>query len=145
MQDILLLGLSASSSSKNTGVLVRKSEIVILIGPLFSVIPHPSWNKAVIALSERGEGVPVSFGSHLIEGGDGSRWVAAEAVAPFDGGDDALEVGAVQQLGELQEAVAQDEELAGGWGHEQEDKEEQSSTRYVTTRLREENCWELSQ
>lgn len=58
--------------------------------------------------------MPVSFGSHLIEGGDGSRRVAAEAVAPLDGGDDALEVGAVQQLGELQEAVAQDEELAGG-------------------------------
>lgn len=42
---------------------------------------------------------------------DGSRRVAAEAVAPLHGGDDALEVGAVEQLGELQEAVAQHEEL----------------------------------
>lgn len=42
---------------------------------------------------------------------DSSRRVAAEAVAPLYGGDDALEVGAVEQLGELQEAVAQHEEL----------------------------------
>lgn len=42
---------------------------------------------------------------------DGSRRVAAEAVAPLHSGDDALEVGAVEQLGELQEAVAQHEEL----------------------------------
>lgn len=43
--------------------------------------------------------------------GNGGRGVAAEAVAPLDGGDDALEVGAVEQLGELQEAVAQHEQL----------------------------------
>lgn len=48
-----------------------------------------------------------------MQGGNGSRGVAAEAVASLDCGDDALEVGAVEQLGELQEAVAQDEELAG--------------------------------
>lgn len=49
--------------------------------------------------------------SHLVQRRDGSRRVAAEAVAALHGGDDALEVGAVEQLGELQEAVAQHEEL----------------------------------
>lgn len=44
--------------------------------------------------------------------GNGSRGVAAEAVASLDCGDDALEVSAVKQLGELQEAVAKDKELA---------------------------------
>jgi len=53
----------------------------------------------------------VIVGSYLIERGNGSRGVAAEAIAPLDRGDGALEVGAVQQLRELQEAVAQDEQL----------------------------------
>lgn len=61
-----------------------------------------------------GSGIPRRFslsGSHLVQRRDGSRRVAAEAVAALHGGDDALEVGAVEQLGELQEAVAQHEEL----------------------------------
>lgn len=53
----------------------------------------------------------VIFGSYLVERGNGSRGVAAEAIASLDCGDDALEVSTVQQLGELQEAVAQDKEL----------------------------------
>lgn len=47
----------------------------------------------------------------LVERGNGSRGVAAEAIAFLDCGDGALEVGAVQQLGELQEAVAQHKQL----------------------------------
>lgn len=43
--------------------------------------------------------------------GNGSRGVAAEAVASLDCADGALEVGAVQQLGQLQEAVAEHEQL----------------------------------
>lgn len=39
-----------------------------------------------------------------MERGNGSRGVAAEAIAFLDCADDALEVGAVQQLRELQEA-----------------------------------------
>lgn len=42
---------------------------------------------------------------------DGSRRVTAEAVAPLHSGDDTLKVGAVEQLRELQEAVAKHEEL----------------------------------
>lgn len=53
----------------------------------------------------------VVVGSHLVERGNGSRGVAAEAVASLDSGDGALEVGAVEQLRELQEAMAQDEQL----------------------------------
>lgn len=53
----------------------------------------------------------VVVGSYLVERGNHSRGVAAEAIAFLDGGDGALEVGAVHQLGELQEAVAQDEQL----------------------------------
>lgn len=56
----------------------------------------------------------VFVGSHLVERGNGSRGVAVQAVAPLDGGDGTLEVRAVQQLRELQEAVAQDEQLGGG-------------------------------
>lgn len=56
----------------------------------------------------------VCVGSHLVERGNGSRGVAVQAVAPLDGGDGTLEVRAVQQLRELQEAVAQDEQLGGG-------------------------------
>lgn len=58
----------------------------------------------------------VFVGSHLVERGNGSRGVAVQAVAPLDGGDGTLEVRAVQQLRELQEAVAQDEQLGGGGG-----------------------------
>lgn len=43
--------------------------------------------------------------------GNGSWGVAAETIASLNCGDDALEVSAVEQLGELQEAMAQDEEL----------------------------------
>ena len=46
-----------------------------------------------------------------MERGNSSRGVAAEAIASLDSGDDALEVGAVQQLRELQQSVAQDEQL----------------------------------
>lgn len=53
----------------------------------------------------------VVVGSYLVEWGNGSRGVAAEAVASLDCADCALEAGAVQQLGELQEAVAQDKQL----------------------------------
>lgn len=49
--------------------------------------------------------------SYLIQRGNGSWGVAAEAVASLDGWDGALEVGAVEQLRKLQEAVAQDEQL----------------------------------
>lgn len=47
-----------------------------------------------------------------MEGGEGSGRVAAEAVASLNGCDDALEVGAVKQLRQLQKAVAQHEHLA---------------------------------
>ena len=46
-----------------------------------------------------------------MEGGQGSGGGAAEPEAPLYGGDGALEVGAVEQLGELQQAVAQHEQL----------------------------------
>lgn len=53
----------------------------------------------------------VIVGFYLVERGNGSWGVAAEAIASLDCGDDALEVSGVQQLGELQEAVAQHEQL----------------------------------
>lgn len=53
----------------------------------------------------------VFVGSYLMERGNGSRGIAAEAKAALDGGDGALEVGAVEQLRELQQAVTQDEQL----------------------------------
>lgn len=53
----------------------------------------------------------VIVGSYLVERGNGSRGVAAEAIASLDRGDGALEVGTVQQLRELQHSVAQDEQL----------------------------------
>lgn len=62
----------------------------------------------------------VCVGSHLVERGNGSRGVAVQAVAPLDGGDGTLEVRAVQQLRELQEAVAQDEQLGEKKGDSRE-------------------------
>lgn len=53
----------------------------------------------------------VIVGSYLVERGNGSWGVAAEAIASLDCGDGALEVSTVQQLRELQEAVAQDKQL----------------------------------
>lgn len=53
----------------------------------------------------------VFVGSYLVQRGNGSWGVAAEAVASLDCSDGALEVGAVEQLRELQEAMAQDEQL----------------------------------
>lgn len=53
----------------------------------------------------------VIVGAYLMQRGNGSWGVAAEAITSLNCGDDALEVSAVEQLGELQEAVAQDEEL----------------------------------
>lgn len=70
-----------------------------------------------LALSQAARG-RVVVGSYLVERGNGSRGVAAEAVAFLDCADGALEVGAVQQLRELQEAVAQDKQL----GHRQTDR-----------------------
>lgn len=52
------------------------------------------------------------FSYYLIEGGKRSCRVAAEAIASLNCGDDALEVSTVQQLRQLQKAVAQDEQLA---------------------------------
>lgn len=52
------------------------------------------------------------FNYYLIEGGKRSCRVAAEAIASLNCGDDALEVGAVQKLRQLQKTMAQDEQLA---------------------------------
>lgn len=49
--------------------------------------------------------------THLVQWGDGSWWVAAETEAALDGGDGAFEVGAVEELRELQQSMAQDEQL----------------------------------
>lgn len=49
---------------------------------------------------------------YLVQGGQRACRVAAQAVASLNRGDDALEVSAVEQLGELQKTMAQDEELA---------------------------------
>lgn len=54
-----------------------------------------------------------------MQGGQGPCRVAAQAVASLYGGDDALEVGAVEQLRQLQETMAQDEELAEGHSQSQ--------------------------
>lgn len=62
----------------------------------------------------------VCVGSHLVERGNGSRGVAVQTIAPLDGGDGTLEVRAVQQLRELQEAVAQDEQLGEKKGDSRE-------------------------
>lgn len=83
-------------------------------GPFEPCKPVSALQNYWVLPRETGSGTLRRFslsGSHLVQRRDGSRRVAAEAVAALHGGDDALEVGAVEQLGELQEAVAQHEEL----------------------------------
>lgn len=63
-----------------------------------------------------------------MERGNGSRGVATEAIASLDRGDGTLEVSAVQQLRELQEAVAQDEQLG------QDDTAQESERGFVVAR-----------
>lgn len=48
---------------------------------------------------------------HLVQGGDSSRGQTVKAETSLDGGDGALKVCRVQQLGELEQAMAQHEEL----------------------------------
>lgn len=106
---ILLLFLSVIKQFQNTGVWPQSSGSVILISCLFSSSSFVI-GSLEINLSWSVWGY-VIVGSYLVERGNGSWGVAAEAVAPLDCGDDALEVSAVQQLGKLQEAVAQDKQL----------------------------------
>lgn len=49
--------------------------------------------------------------AYLIQAGNETRGRTGEAKALLDGGEAALEVGAVQELGELQEAMAEHEHL----------------------------------
>lgn len=51
--------------------------------------------------------------AHLVQTGDETRGRAGEPEALLDGGEAALEVGTVQELGELQEAMAEHEHLLG--------------------------------
>lgn len=106
---ILLLFLSVIKQFQNTGVWPQSSGSVILISCLFSSSSFVI-GSLEINLSWSVWGY-VIVGSYLVERGNGSWGVAAEAVAPLDCGDDALEVSAVQQLGKLQEAMAQDKQL----------------------------------
>lgn len=59
-----------------------------------------------------GSDVPVSP-AHLVQTGNETRGRTGEPKALLDGGEAALEVGAVQELAELQEAVAEHEHLRG--------------------------------
>lgn len=114
VQYILSLFLTPVSVIKlfqNARVPLELSGSVILICCLFSNSSFVigtleiklSWSQSVWGY--------VIVGSYLVERGNSSRGVAAEAIASLDSGDDALEVGAVQQLRELQQSVAQDEQL----------------------------------
>lgn len=49
--------------------------------------------------------------TYLIQAGNETRGGTGEAEALLDGGEAALEVGTVQELGELQEAMAEHEHL----------------------------------
>lgn len=56
---------------------------------------------------------------HLVKGGDGPRGQTVKAEASLDGGDGALKVRRVQQLGELEQAMAKHEELGEKWADQQ--------------------------
>lgn len=108
---LFLTSISVIKLFQNAWVPLELSGSVILICCLFSNSSFVigilgiklSWFQTVWGY--------VIVGSYLVERGNGSRGVAAEAIASLDCGDGALEVGAVQQLGELQQSVAQDEQL----------------------------------
>lgn len=54
--------------------------------------------------------------SYLVQAGDETRRETGEPKALFNGGEAALEVGAVEELGELEKPVAQHKHLWGGGG-----------------------------
>lgn len=61
--------------------------------------------------SRRDEELQIASCSDLVERSQESRLLAGEAVASLDGGDGALHVARHQQLRQLQETVAEHEEL----------------------------------
>lgn len=70
-------------------------------------LPHPDPAVSYAQMGTDGPEPP----AYLIQAGNETRGRTGEAEALLDGGEAALEVGAVQELAELQEAMAEHEHL----------------------------------